>query len=355
MSEDILSGYVRSIPEHSPFSLSYKEKLVQMKVPQMICKRKMAVIGECMIEITGAPFEIQQQNFGGDTLNTAVYISRILPDLSLYYFTSLGVDGYSEKMISKWSEEGINCSLVLRDPIRLPGLYAIENNEEGERNFHYWRGDSAARYMCQHPTFIEEIEKLTDFDSIYLSGISIAILPESDKELLITCLEGLKKKGVKIIVDSNYRPVLWKSASHACQWINRMYSMSDLVLVTADDEMMMLNLLENDPKEIADRLHALGSNEVVIKLGSEGAFWSNTSGDMGIVAARKGVNVVDTTAAGDSFNAGYLAGMQLGMKMSECCRYGNLVAAEVIQHKGAIIPRSNTEHVMKSMSDNYDR
>ena len=130
---------------------------------------RIAILGECMIELSGQPFMPQQQAFGGDTLNTAVYLSRLNSALSPSYVTVLGEDNYSQQMIEAWQVEGINCQHVLRDPKRLPGMYAIEIDDAGERSFHYWRNDAAARYLCEHPDFNKVKSHLSEVNWLYLS------------------------------------------------------------------------------------------------------------------------------------------------------------------------------------------
>lgn len=312
-------------------------------------QKKIAIIGECMIELSGMPFSTQEQRFGGDTLNTAVYLSRMVPGLAPYYVTALGEDTYSHQMISAWQDEGIDTSMVLKVAEKLPGMYAIEIDPQGERSFHYWRNDSAARQLCQHGDFAGVVESLKDFDLVYLSGISLAILPDKDKHLLLRSLEQLKQSGVQIVVDSNYRPRLWQSVSDACEWLGKLYQLSDIALVTAEDEDLLLGMTNSPAGIIAKRLHSMGVKQVVVKLGSEGAMWSQCSLN-GMAAGNKVDNVVDTTAAGDSFNAGFLAAWSMGMEIDECCHWGNKLAAQVIQHKGAIIPLEQTRYITELMS-----
>ena len=324
-----------------------------MTFPNSAIKRNIAILGECMIELSGTPFATQQQNFGGDTLNTAIYLSRLLPQRSPSYITALGIDNYSNAMVDAWQHEGIDCRFVMRERDKLPGMYAIEIDPQGERSFHYWRSDSAARYMCEHAQFSQIIAQLKDYDLIYLSGISLAILPEHGKIKLVEALEKLKASGCKIAVDSNYRPRLWNGATHAKTWLSELYRLADIALVTADDEDLLRGEVDTPADIIADRLHRLGVSQVVVKLGSKGAMWSQ-AGQKGLVDGNKIDAVIDTTAAGDSFNAAYLAAWAKGMPMIACCQWGNNLAAQVIQHRGAVIPLQCTQYLTDLMSSNYD-
>ncbi|GAD32142.1 sugar kinase [Photobacterium leiognathi] len=311
--------------------------------------KKVAIIGECMIELSGQPFAQQEQRFGGDTLNTAIYLSRLLPQLAPTYITALGLDNYSNHMIHAWQKEGINCDYVLRETHKLPGMYAIEIDPNGERSFHYWRNDSAARQMCDHPQFRAAVEYMKSCDLVYLSGISLAILPDHGKMKLLAALADVRNAGVKIAIDSNYRPRLWRSRQNAHEWMSQLYSLADIALVTADDEDLLHGTVNSSPDVIAKRLSNV--EQVVVKLGKDGAQWFEL-GQSGIVQGNVVDNIVDTTAAGDSFNAAFLAAWALGMPMSECCHWGNQLAAQVIQHKGAVIPETYTRSLTKLMDEN---
>ncbi len=141
-------------------------------------KKQVVCVGECLIELVGLPFSTSiRQTFGGDSLNTAVYLARLAPRLiGVKYLTALGTDALSETMLGNWQAEGIDTSAVLRDPSRLPGLYWIQVDETGERTFLYWRGESAARYLIRHRDFDRVAAVLATSDVVYLSGISLAIL-----------------------------------------------------------------------------------------------------------------------------------------------------------------------------------
>ena len=317
-------------------------------------QKKIAIIGECMIELSGKPFEQQQQSFGGDSLNTAVYLARLQPTVRVQYMTGLGQDNYSAAMLAAWQSEGIDTQLVSRHDSKIPGLYAIAIDADGERTFSYWRNDSAARYMCEHAQFAGDMASLADADLIYLSGISLAILPDESKAELLAELAKLKLAGVKIAVDSNYRPRLWESPAKACEWLDKLYQLSDIALVTGDDEDLLLGNVDTEAAMVAARLHYLGVKQVVVKLGSDGALWSQ-DGEQGIVSGEKVTNVVDTTAAGDSFNAAYLAAWSTGMTMAECCSWGNALASQVIQHKGAVISREHMQNLITRMRTENDK
>ncbi|STY62029.1 sugar kinase [Mannheimia haemolytica] len=306
--------------------------------------KKLAILGECMIELNGEPFGEMHQTYGGDSLNTATYLARVSSpeQIEVRYLSALGTDKLSQGMLAAWQADNINTNFVLRDEHRQPGLYLIQLDKQGERTFLYWRNQSAARYLLQHPDYPKALSALHGVDMVYLSGISLAILPENDRTLLIAQLRELKTQGVKIAFDSNYRPKLWESVAAAQAHYAELLQLVDLALVTFDDE----QLLWGDMNEQAtfDRLAQYGIHTIVVKQGSLGATVLQ-NGKQTFVPTVAVEKVIDTTSAGDSFNAGFLNGYLLGKDVVTCCQQGNAVAGIVIQHKGAIIAKSATTHL----------
>lgn len=308
--------------------------------------KKIAIIGECMIELNGEPFGNMWQTYGGDTLNTATYLSRASSpkDIEVHYISAMGADKLSQQMIQHWQQDQIHTDSVLIDPNRQAGLYLIQLDKFGERTFLYWRSESAARYLLQHPDYPQVQDKLAEMDMIYLSGISLAILPDADRYALIEQLKQLAAQGVKIAFDSNYRPKLWESVAKTQEIYTALYPLVHLALVTFDDEQALWG--DNDPAQSVQRLRELGVKNIVLKQGKEGALFCDEQGNQQNVATTPVTNVVDTTSAGDAFNAGFLNGYLRDKLPQQCCQQGNQVAGIVIQHKGAIIDKNATAHLI---------
>lgn len=188
-------------------------------------RKNIAVIGECMIELSQKG-DALHRGFGGDTLNTSVYISRqVSPGaLNVHYVTALGTDSFSNEMLQAWQQEGVNTDLTQRLENKLPGLYVIETDDTGERTFYYWRNDAAARYWLDSPQSEEICQKLAEFDYLYLSGISLAILNDESRDRLMTLLKACRSRGGKVIFDNNYRPRLWASKEQTQAAYNAMLS-----------------------------------------------------------------------------------------------------------------------------------
>ncbi|CAQ82220.1 MULTISPECIES: sugar kinase [Photorhabdus] len=312
--------------------------------------KQIALLGECMIELNGVPFGTLHQTFGGDVLNSAVYLARASQQkIAVNFVTALGMDSLSEGMIKRWQDEGIHTHLVLRDPAHQPGLYLIQLDEQGERTFLYWRNDSAARYMVRHPDFTSISQALQQMDVVYLSGISLAILPADDREKLLNLLAELAEQGKTIVFDSNYRSALWESIAETQVCYQKLLSCTSLALVTDDDEENLWG--DKSVKATMTRLKRAGVKEAVIKAGEVGCYYQNLGRGtpLELIPTEPVAKVIDTTAAGDAFNAGFLAGYLMDCPIQQAAIMGHRLAGIVIQHKGAIIPSS----VTKTMTDSF--
>ena len=302
--------------------------------------KKIAVIGECMIELSQKGAEVSR-GFGGDTLNTSVYIARqVAPEaLTVNYVTALGTDSFSQQMLEAWQSEHIDTSLIQRMENRLPGLYYIETDDTGERTFYYWRNEAAAKFWLESEDAAAICEALSTFDYLYLSGISLAILSPTSREKLLSLLRECRANGGKVIFDNNYRPRLWVSREETQQVYQQMLQCTDIAFLTLDDEDALWG--EKPVEDVIARTQAAGVSEVVIKRGAESCLVATTGEATIEVPAVKLAKekVIDTTAAGDSFSAGYLAVRLTGGTPEAAAQRGHLTASTVIQYRGAIIPR----------------
>lgn len=307
---------------------------------------KIAFFGECMVELSGQPL---QRTFGGDTLNTALYLSRLSASRhhSVSYATALGIDNISQDMLSSWQAEHIDTAMVRKIADKLPGLYLVETEPNGDRHFHYWRNDSAAKFYFSDSSSPSPLEQAIDehqFDALYISGISFAILTEDAKTVLITLLEKHKRNGGKVLFDNNFRHQLW-TAKQAQYWYTQILPYVDIALITEDDDKRIWG-----EANIVERCQQFGCNEVVIKRGSEPCKvvtdLQSKKPETYYVAANKVDIVVDTCAAGDSFAAGYLAGRLSGESATSSAELGHYLASIVIQYPGAIIPPEAMKDLM---------
>jgi 2-dehydro-3-deoxygluconokinase len=317
-------------PYQFPFILDKPE------LPPMITKgARIACMGECMIELSRLPDGAALLGQGGDTLNTAVYTARLGAQVD--YVTALGDDVFSADMLQRWQAEGVGTELVLRVPGRLPGLYAIELDAAGERRFHYWRDQAPARELFTLPQSPALMQALEGFDILYMSGISLAIWGEKGRAELFAFLDRARAKGLKVAFDSNWRPRLWPDIDAARAAYSAMLARTDIAFPGLADERALMG--DDTPEAVIARFRAAGVKEFLVKLDEPVAIVCTEAGETAVSAPRV-ANVVDTTAAGDSFSGGYMAARVAGLDPVAATGVAHALAGTVIQHRGAIIPRA---------------
>jgi 2-dehydro-3-deoxygluconokinase len=292
-----------------------------------------ACIGECMIELKQAGSGLYSRGFGGDTLNTAVYLARL--GVAVDYITVLGDDPLSDEMIAGWQAEGVGTARVARLAGKLPGIYLIATDAKGERRFFHWRESAAARSLLDLPETEGLLRSLADYRLVYLSAITLSIFSEPARARLLAALRAARARGATIAFDTNFRARGWPDLDIARRVFCEAFETSDVALASTED------LLPLYPGASTDALlNNIPSSEAVLKL-AEPASLLRVGGSLCRVdAAPVTAPVVDTTAAGDSFAAAYLAARLAGAEPEAAARAGHNLAGRVVCHPGAIIPRS---------------
>ncbi len=294
---------------------------------------RVVAVGECMVELVDRGSGEATIGFGGDTLNTAVYLARLGERVA--YATALGDDPYSGMMRAAWAEEGVALDAIAVVPGEVAGLYAIRVDAYGERHFTYWRRQAPVRRLFDWPGSNGVAAAIRDAGMVLLSGITLMVLEPPQRLRLLETLKMAKARGAAIAFDSNYRPRGWSSAAEAVDAMTPVVALADVVLPSLDDEIALRGL--RDAPAVAAHYLACGVSEVVVKQASRGALVATTATRVQMPAVPV-ATVVDTTAAGDAFNAGYLAARRRGLSAETAARQGAALAARVVQHRGAIVP-----------------
>ena len=291
-------------------------------------------MGEAMVEVSLAsdPGGRAAVGFAGDTLNTAIYLKRQAPGLDIAYATCLGRDPLSDQMVAMMQSEALDCSLVARHDSRLPGLYAISTDAAGERSFYYWRDSSAARQMLAPGAL--DFDRLGRARILYLSAITLAILPEDHRQAFLDWVPGYRAGGGLLAFDSNYRPRLWPDEATARTAVAAAWRQTDIALPSVDDEMALFG--DATEAAVLNRLAGYGLTSGALKRGAAGPLALDGSAAGPFAPAPR---VIDSTAAGDSFNGGYLGARLTGATEAGALAAGHALAARVVGAKGAILPR----------------
>jgi 2-dehydro-3-deoxygluconokinase len=293
---------------------------------------RVIAIGECMVELSAAGQGLLRRRFAGDAYNTAVYLKRARPEIQVGFLTVTGSDPLSGEMRRAWAAEGVRDDLAFVDPRLRPALYLIETDAAGERRFHYWRGESAARGWLKALQGAGGAAMLAGADLIYVSGISLAILPAEQRADAIALLAG-RPAGVRLAFDPNLRPVLWSSIEAARACFEAMAGTADILLPSRQDLQALFG--EGDSHTQMARLIALGAREIAVTAEADDCLVWDGRETRALTPPR--ATVVDTSGAGDSFNGAYLAARLSGAEPLEAAAEGLALAAKVVGKPGALV------------------
>lgn len=284
-------------------------------------------VGEAMLELSQVD-GAWQLGYGGDVLNTALHMARMGADARL--LTALGTDSFSQSLRAQWDAEGLDTRLILAHPVRKPGLYAIATDAAGERSFSYWRSESAAREMFNCPGAAKALAQAERADLLVFSLITLAILPEDGRRQLLSLARQVRKNGGEVAFDGNYRPLLWRSPAEARTARDAAILCATIGLPTLEDEQLLGGT--QDAQEVAAHWQKLGCTTTIVKLGVAGCRLPDGT----VIAPEKPLDPVDTSGAGDAFNAGFLAARLKGLELGNAATIGHRVAGLTIMRKGAI-------------------
>jgi len=272
----------------------------------------------------------------GDTFNVAIYLARA--GVGAAFATALGDDPYSEAILALADAEGVSRELVLRVRGRLPALSVVDLDAAGARHRHEWRGEGPARELFELPDWGRLAAGLSKAKLVYFSGITLSLYSNTGIGRLLAVIEAIRAQGVKIAFDENFRPHGWRGDLPRARTVfMETLKRIDIALPAYDDEAVLWG--DPSPQATVERLQAFGIGEIVVKNGPNSALVVAGNASE-FVPVPEVVVPIDSTAAGDSFNAAYLAARVLDRRPSEAAAAAHRLAAQVIRHRGALIPRA---------------
>ena len=272
----------------------------------------------------------------GDTFNVAIYLARA--GVGAAFATALGDDPYSEAILALADAEGVSRELVLRVRGRLPALSVVDLDAAGARHRHEWRGEGPARELFELPDWGRLAAGLSKAKLVYFSGITLSLYSNTGIGRLLAVIEAIRAQGVKIAFDENFRPHGWRGDLPRARTVfMETLKRIDIALPAYDDEAVLWG--DPSPQATVERLQAFGIGEIVVKNGPNSALVVAGNASE-FVPVPEVVVPIDSTAAGDSFNAAYIAARVLGRRPSEAAADAHRLAAQVIRHRGALMPRA---------------
>jgi len=297
--------------------------------PSAVC------VGEVMIELSRGGDGRFAIACGGDTFNTAVYLARA--GIATAFATALGQDPYSDGILALFAAEGVSQEAVLRVSGRLPGLYLMDLDAAGKRQFNFWREEEPARELFELPDWNRVAASLIAAKLIYFSGITLSLYSNIGLGRFLAVIEAARQNGGKVAFDANFRPRDWKGDLARTRTVfMEALKRVDIALPAYDDEAVLWG--DPSPEATVERLQAFGIAEIVVKNGPNSALVA-AQGRREFVPVPEVVVPVDTLAAGDGFNAGYLAARLAGDQPMTAAAAAHRLAGQVIRDRGAIMPR----------------
>jgi 2-dehydro-3-deoxygluconokinase len=294
-------------------------------------------VGEVLIELARGADGRFALSCGGDTFNTAVYLARA--GLDVAFTTVLGDDSYSDSIVALAAAEGLSSKLIFRAPGQLPALSLVDSGPRGERVLRYWGDDAPARELFERPDWLLVAQEMVASRLIYFSGITLSLYSNNGVGRFLALLEAARQQGAKVAFDGNFRPRGWKGdLSRTRAVFMEALKRVDIALPTFDDEAVLWG--DPSPETTVARLQAFGIGEIVVKNGPNSALVAS-AGAQQFVPVPEVMVPVDPTAAGDGFNAGYLAARLTGAAVAEATAAAHRLAGNVIRHPGALVPRTD--------------
>lgn len=292
---------------------------------------KICSIGECMIELTNIDNKKYSLSVAGDTLNFCFYLNKEL--FKVFYFTAIGNSDISKEALIFFQKNNINTQLVHKDLSNEIGLYIIKNKKSGEKKFYYWRDNSAAKYYLNNLKLKKIYKKIYNFDFLYLTGITLSLIEKKNLNNLIDFINFCKSKNCKIIFDLNLRIKRWNKKD-LLSFFKKILLKVDILFASGEDIKLWKG---ND--NIITFLNIIKKNKI-----SHGIYRKNAKYNYSFLNKNKYVvqnkilnKVVDTSGAGDGYNAAYLNNFIQTNDPKKALKAASKIGAKIIMKKGAIV------------------
>ena len=291
-------------------------------------------VGEVVIELVREGDGRYVLGYAGDTFHAAIYLAR--NGASVAFASALGDDRYSDEVLKTAAAEGISTDLVLRVNDRIPGISLVETSGANGRSAEIWRESSPARQMFELPGWDRLAEQLVAAELVYFSGVTLSLFSNIGLGRLLAALEFGRERGAKIAFDSNWRFASWRGDDQRARAVfSEALKRSNLALPSFEDEARLWG--DQSPQATVERLTTFGVREIVVKNGAEPAL-VYADGKSVEVPVPQIVEAGDARAAGDAFNAAYIAARLRKESPEDAALAGHRLAAEVLKFPGAILP-----------------
>ena len=288
-------------------------------------------IGEAMIEISNIKNSFYNQSFAGDTLNFCNYLDK--KKLNAFFLSAIGKSEINQSLLDFVKSKNISTKYIKQINQFEIGLYLIKNKDNGEKQFFYWRDESAAKQYFNNIDFLNLYKELKNFDYIYFSGITLSIIHISKLNNFIKLLKLLKSKKIKIVFDFNIRPSRWNKKNLNI-FLDSVLKFVDICFLSGEDMNYWKN--KNNIKSYEQIVRKYKLKHSIFRKNAKFTyvFLNKTR----YVFKNKLLKtVVDTSGAGDGFNAAYLSNFIVNNDPVLALKAGSSLGSKIVMKKGAIV------------------
>ncbi len=317
---------------------------------------QVASIGELLLDIIQIPQQQPSEGSdkvysifspGGSAANTAVGLARL--GIRVKFVGVVGNDYIGLFLLDYLKRNGVLIDQVKVKNFRTTVAIVILK-EGGEREFTIYRkpfAETADSMLELKDIDINEIVRENSI--IFTTGVALS--QEPSRSTVLRVIEEAHENNKITILDPNIRLDIWNSREEMIHTLLSSLRNFNAFLGSIEEAKILTSL--SDPKEIADHLISkYGLDLVAIKMGKKGAFVKTNGNEEALVPAFN-VRVIDTTGAGDAWNAGFIYSYYLKKdKLTESVKFANAVAALKCMDYGAMYPLPTLNQVKKFLLEN---
>ena len=287
-------------------------------------------IGEAMIEISNVKNNLYNQSFAGDTLNFCNYLDK--KKLNAFFLSAIGKSEINQSLLDFVKSKNISTKYIKQINQFEIGLYLIKNKDNGEKQFFYWRDESAAKQYFNNIDFINLYKELKNFDYIYFSGITLSIIHVSKLNNFIKLLKLLKSKKIKIVFDFNIRPTRWNK-KNLNNFFDSVLKFVDICFLSGEDMSYWKN--KNGIKSYEQIVRKYKIKHSIFRKNAKFTYVFLNKNKY-VFKNKLLKKVVDTSGAGDGFNAAYLSNFIANNDPILALKAGSTLGSKIVMKKGAI-------------------
>ncbi len=260
-------------------------------------------------------------NIGGSMFNTAAALKAL--DMQVSVGSKIGRDLFGDMAFEYVEKCGIKTDKIMRSDYPT-GLAIGLVEPDGEKRWFAIRRNAADIHVRP-----EEVEDFTIPEYLFLSGVEIVEGAESRES--VSCLaEKAKSMGRQVFLDPNIRVPSWELAPDVREAFERVFPYTD-VLLANEKELIMLGNNEN-LRTAATTILSKGVRCVWLKMGEKGSSYFTTDEDLSFQPST--VRAVDTSGAGDAFNAAVIYSMSRRFSPDKTGAFANLYAGYTVTKVG---------------------